>query len=85
MSPDDIKTLLNVQADAFQRTVEMMMKENKEKIYQMEVTVKNLEKKYAEEIRILRDSLEFTQREVDEYKELLKDMKKDKDNNTQKN
>ena len=51
----------------------------------MEVTVKNLEKKYAEEIRILRDSLEFTQREVDEYKELLKDMKKDKDNNTQKN
>ena len=50
----------------------------------MKVALKPLEGKHRDEIRSLRDSLGFIQREMHEYKELVKNMKKEKDSNVQR-
>ena len=68
MTPEELKLLLDIQSDAYQRNMESFMKLMNEKIEKAERATREAQRKSDADIEDLRRSLQYSQAEIDEYK-----------------
>ena len=78
MTPEELKLLLDVQSEAYQRNMESFLKLMNEKIEKSEKTARDLQRKTEVEMEELRRSLQYSQDEIDEYKQRVQKLEEEK-------
>ena len=76
MSPDELKLLLNVHSEGYVRALETMMKEWRDKFDNVELKMINMQKSHDKEMNELKRSLEFSQKDVADLKQEIKQLKR---------
>ena len=75
--------MFELHSQGYRDTVDILVRENNSRADKIERLFKAMEKRFDEELRGLRESLQFSQAELDEYKAKVLSLEKqveDKDN-----
>ena len=69
MTPEELRLLLDVHSEGYLRALESMMKEWRTRYDSIEEKCHKMEKAHENEIRELKRSLEYSQKDIDDLKE----------------
>ena len=75
MTPEELRLLLDVHSEGYLRALESMMKEWRTRYDSIEEKCHKMEKAHENEIRELKRSLEYSQKDIDDLKEEIKQLK----------
>ena len=83
MTPEELRLLLDVHSEGYLRALESMMKEWREKYDKLEDKLHKMEKKHNDEVKELKRSLEFSQKDIEDMKgEILELQRINQENDT---